>query len=336
MKLLLIGNPNVGKTTLFNALTGGHGRTGNYCGVTVGVSERPSRFPGLGTVCDLPGLYSLDGMSMEETLAGDYIARQKREGTEFLAVQIADASTLVRSLRLTRALLALGIPLVLGVTMCRRFRRRGGRIDCAKIGRSLGLRCFEVDALRKKSVAAFAGELARLTSGAGYRAECEAAQNRKNVGENGGENSGKNNREAKLPEGYLPARTTGGKADRLFLNAGFALPAFFAAAGLVFFLTFGKGMPGDLLKGLAEALFARLAEKAGEVIDSPTVRSLVCDGLILGAGGVVSFLPQIALMYLFLDLLEESGFMSALAVMTDGLFSGIGLSGRAAFSVLLG
>ena len=336
MKLLLIGNPNVGKTTLFNALTGGHGRTGNYCGVTVGVSERPSRFSGLGTVCDLPGLYSLDGMSMEETLAGDYIARQKREGTEFLAVQIADASTLVRSLRLTRAILALGIPLVLGVTMCRRFRRRGGRIDCAKIGRSLGLRCFEVDALRKKSVAAFAGELARLTSGAGYRAECEAAQNRKNVGENGGENSGKNNREAKLPEGYLPARTTGGKADRLFLNAGFALPAFFAAAGLVFFLTFGKGMPGDLLKGLAEALFARLAEKAGEIIDSPTVRSLVCDGLILGAGGVVSFLPQIALMYLFLDLLEESGFMSALAVMTDGLFSGIGLSGRAAFSVLLG
>lgn len=89
-------------------------------------------FSGLGTVCDLPGLYSLDGMSMEETLAGDYIARQKREGTEFLAVQIADASTLVRSLRLTRALLALGIPLVLVVTMCRRFRRRGGRIDCER------------------------------------------------------------------------------------------------------------------------------------------------------------------------------------------------------------
>ncbi|MFQ9736262.1 MAG: nucleoside recognition domain-containing protein [Christensenellaceae bacterium] len=90
-------------------------------------------------------------------------------------------------------------------------------------------------------------------------------------------------------------------------------------------------MPGVWLKNTFETLIGRLAEFAGGEIDSPIVRSLVCDGLIGGAGSVLSFIPQIALMYLFLDFLEESGFMSALAFMTDGLFSKIGLSGRAAF-----
>lgn len=95
-------------------------------------------------------------------------------------------------------------------------------------------------------------------------------------------------------------------------------------------------MPGVRLKEALEGLIERFAGFCGERIESPVVRSLVCDGFLGGIGSVLSFVPQIALMYLFLDFLEESGFMSALAFMTDGLFSKIGLSGRAAFSVLLG
>lgn len=159
MKILLIGNPNVGKTTLFNALTGAHNRTGNYHGVTVGVSERPSRFPVLGTVCDLPGLYSLDGLSMEEKLAGDYIEKQTGE---YLAVQVADAAHLKRSLKLTESLARPRHP--------RRARgddvqaisrpRRGDRLR--RLRRTLGVKCFEVDALRKKSVKAFGGVARRV------------------------------------------------------------------------------------------------------------------------------------------------------------------------------
>ncbi len=322
MKILLIGNPNVGKTTLFNALTGAHNRTGNYHGVTVGASERTSRLAGLDVVCDLPGLYSLDGMSMEEKLAGEYIAGQKED---FLAVQVADAAYLKRSLKLTKSLLARGIPVVLALTMCKKFRARGGKIDCEKLSAQLKIRCFEVDALRKRSVKAFAEALTGMFPAlSAYRSACRRAS----VEE---ETFG---REATAA--YSPAPFGETKLTKLSLNAFFALPAFFLLAGLVFFLTFAEGMPGVFLKNLFESLIRRLSEAVGGAIDSPIVRSLVCDGLISGAGSVLSFIPQIALMYLFLDFLEESGFMSALAFMTDGLFSRIGLSGRAAFSVLLG
>lgn len=323
MKILLIGNPNVGKTTLFNALTGAHNRTGNYHGVTVGVSERLSRFSREDTVCDLPGLYSLDGMSMEERLAGEYIEKQKGE---FLAVQVSDAAHLKRSLKLTESLLSRGIPVVLAVTMCKKHRARGGRIDCGELSSRLKLKCFEVDALKKSSVRAFAEKLSRLYPVLGdYRKNCRSAVLYTKNGEiDGGAN------------GYSPASSGENKFNRLCLNGFFALPMFFLLAGSVFFLTFGRGMPGDFLKTLSETLVCALADFCGGKINSPIVRSLVCDGFIKGAGSVLSFIPQIALMYLFLDFLEESGCMSALAFMTDGIFSKIGLSGRAAFSVLLG
>ena len=338
MKILLTGNPNVGKTTLFNALTGAHNRTGNYHGVTVGVSEKnSSKRLALGLIADLPGLYSLDGMSMEEKLAAKYIDDQKGD---FLVVQVADAEHFKRSLKLTNSLLSRGLPVVLVLTMCKKFRARGGKLDCGRLSEAFGIRCIETDALRRKSVKALAEALKEVfLSLSQYREKCrlsplrdkkffsEASSNVLSTGDSFGKY---------FSTAYSPAPVGADKLTNLCLNAFFALPAFFALIGLVFFFTFGEHMPGVRLKEALEGLIERFAGFCGERIESPVVRSLVCDGFLGGIGSVLSFVPQIALMYLFLDFLEESGFMSALAFMTDGLFSKIGLSGRAAFSVLLG
>lgn len=314
MKILLVGNPNVGKTTLFNALTGAHNRTGNYHGVTVGVSERTAKEAGLGTVCDLPGIYSLNGKSMEEVHAGKYIDAQKSKGA--LIIQVIDAEHLRRGLRLTDSLIKTGLPVVLALTMCDRHRKRGGELDCNRLARSIGLPCLEVDALSKKSVADFSERLSEFAC-------------RKSLHGSSGY----------IPEGVLDGYKTAVCKSRITekcLNGYVALPLFFAFATLIFYITFADGMLGVFLKERLERVISFLSERIKRDMRSPILKTLICDGLISGVGSVLSFIPQIALIYLFLDLLEESGFMSVLAYATDGLFSLIGLSGRAAFSVLLG
>ncbi len=297
-RVVLAGNPNAGKTTLFNALTKSNLRTGNFHGVTTAPTEKTVN--GI-TYVDAPGLYAMSAYSMEEISAAEEVQAAD------IIIDVADSLTLENSLNLTRRLISTGKPVILYVTKLNQLKRRGGKIDAEKLSRRLGIPVYICPPKQ------FKRELERGVN---------LAVKRENL---------------PLSAAYTAGNESLTKADRLFYNRFFALFFFIAAIAAMFFLAFHPSMPGTLLKDLAESL---ICDKLGGFLTSKmrneAVISLVSEGVLGGAGSVLSFIPQLAVLYLFLTLLDESGITSALAFATDGLFEKVHLSGRAAFSLASG
>ena len=305
VRILLVGNPNAGKSTLFNALTHGHARVGNWHGVTVGALEGKAKLGGKRvTVCDLPGIYTVEGTSMEERYACDYVLSHPNDRVLF----VSECATLARSLPLFAALCK-GRKAALVLTKRRAFERAGGKIDAEELARRLKIDVIDADK-GKRAVKKQTGEF--LAAPKIYEGKGDA-------------------------EGiFTPPKIGLSKADNLLLNGWFAFPLFFLLLFAAFCLTFARHGPGDFLKGCVERFFCDFLAGKAEGVASPVLRSFLCDGILSGLGGVLCFLPQIALLYTFLIVLEESGLFSRLAVLCDGFCAKIGLSGRAVFSLLLG
>lgn len=310
-KLLLLGNPNAGKSTLFNALTGGHARVGNWHGVTVSALEGEALLSGNRVrVADLPGVYCADGLSMEERAACAYL-KVHPEGVVCL---VSECAALPRSLALLSAL-AKERRAFLVLTKKRQFVRQGGKLEERELERVLGIPVVSAEGVPPRVLRERVGE-ALLRAGPLGAASEEGRS---------------------LPkEAYTRAPMRLTKFDRFLLHpaAAFALFALLLAAA--FFLTFSPVGPGGLLKGLIEALIDQIKEAFQTHIPSPVLCSFVGEGLVGSVGGVLCFLPQIGMLFLFLTLLEESGLLSRLAFFTDGTLSRAGLSGRAVFSLLMG
>ena len=298
-KVVLAGNPNAGKTTLFNALTKSNLRTGNFHGVTTSPAKKTR---GGVTYADVQGMYAFRPYSMEEQSAIDEVKSAD------LVINVVDALTLENSLNLTRQIIGSGVKTIVYITKSASLKRRGGSVDTEKLSAHLGAPVYDCPPKKLKKLI-----------------------------ENGLDVLVKKDPAMRLSEAYSGGNLRISKADKLFYNRFFSLAFFVAAILLMFFLAFHPIMPGVLLKNLVENLICvKLSDAICANMQSPAVISLVSEGILGGAGGVLSFIPQLIILYFFLTVLDESGITSALAFATDGIFEKVRLSGRAAFSLTSG
>lgn len=298
-KVVLAGNPNAGKTTLFNSLTKSSLKTGNFHGVTTSPAKKTV---GDFTYVDVPGMYSFNGYTMEEASA-----REESISAD-LIVNVIDCLTLESSLDLTKRLIGLNKNVIVYLTKADRLKARGGKVDPVLLQKMLGVPVYL----------------------------CTPAQLKKVI-ENGSIGVTAHDPKISLDKAYYGGNSCLNAAERVFYNKFFALPFFVFTLIATFFITFHPSMPGAILKGLLETLLCdKLAGAVDNLIVNPVLASFITEGVIGGVGGVLSFLPQITILYLVLILLDESGVSSALSFVTDGLFEKVGLSGRAAFSLTAG
>ncbi|MFM8415195.1 MAG: ferrous iron transporter B [Planctomycetota bacterium] len=339
LTVALLGNPNTGKSTLFTALAGIPTRVGNYPGVTV--EEKLGRFTHAGTVIelvDLPGTYSLSPQGPDEQVAVDVLhGRQPDVPRPDVVVMVADATNLERNLFLATQATELGLPLVVALTLSDLGRRRGRAIDDAALASRLGCPVVPVAAPRGEGLdglkaailsAAAAGPPAPLplqpVPGDGGRpAAARDAIRRYALVD-------------RLLEGLIrvdstPPRLPEDRIDRLLTHRLWGT-LFFAAVMLALFSSiFWLAAPlMDLISAGMDGLSAWVAE----VLPPGAIRDLVVDGVLAGVGGVVVFVPQIALLFLFIAALEGCGYLARAAYLMDRLLVGAGLSGKSFIPLL--
>ncbi len=401
LNVAFIGNPNCGKTTLFNAYTGANLKVANWPGVTVEKKEGKFNFQGNEFhLVDLPGLYSLTSYTMEEKLSRKYILKEDVD----VIVDVADASSLERNLYLVLQLIELGKPVVLALNMMDIVEERGMEIDLHRLPEMLGIPVIPISA-RKRT---------------GLNILMHAVEHHKNKTFDKIEHHHKNGNhihnhheefavvysddiedkidliierlKAKYPDmknyrwyaikflekdeeiidlytvslddivdkNYemeiikqkydfieevisevlvnkdLKSASTD-KVDSIFTHKIWGIPIFFGIMALVFFFTFTVG---DYLKGYIESALTVFSELVAVFLNSigasDFICSLITDGIISGVGGVITFLPNIFILFLALAFLEDSGYMSRVAYVMDGIMGKIGLSGRAFIPMLLG
>lgn len=326
----MAGNPNAGKTTLFNSLTGLRQKVANYPGVTVERKEGNWKLPfGHARLIDLPGLYSLEATSLDEQIARQVIAGEQDDIPRPAAViAVVDSTNLERNLYLVTQIMEFGIPVVVALTMMDVFERQGHEIDIALLSKRLGVPVIAINAKDGRGVE----DLAIAASDAvGHQAAAFSLQTAENGDSQNARIFARYNFvsdivQASVRHNDLDKHRRSEKIDSMLTHRFFGLAILAGLMLLVFQAIFSwASLPMDLL----EQGFGWLADESRAVIPAGILNDLVSDGIIAGVGGVVVFLPQILLLFFFISLLEDSGYMARAAFLLDKLMSRVGLHGKA-------
>jgi len=380
-----VGNPNCGKTTLFNALTGSRLKVANWPGVTVEKVEGETEYEGMGIrLVDTPGIYSLTCYTIEEKVTRSCVMDDDID----VIINIVDASSLERNLYLTLQLLELGKPVVLALNMMDIVKERGMEIDLHRLPELLGgIPVVPVSAARRAGLdillhavvhhyeegaeeyildypREIEDKIAKLSvmMQAHYPTHSSVRWHAIKLLEDDEEvkeehpiqtaNVVDRSYEKEIIQykyayiEHVVAETlfhrekkaaNTDKVDRLLTHPVLGVPLFLLIMCLVFFLTFTVG---DLLKGVFEQGLEIFSDSVGRLLEAMHVagwlRSLVVDGIIAGVGGILTFLPNIFILFLALAVLEDSGYMSRVAYVMDSIMGKVGLSGKAFLPMILG
>ena len=325
----VVGNPNAGKSVLFNALTGARQKVGNYPGVTVerhiGRANLPDGMPI--ELVDLPGAYGLDPTSPDEAVTRDVLlGKQAGERLPQALIIVVDASNLDNHLRFAIQLIDLGLPTVIALNMVDLAKRDGLVLDANRLEAELGVPVVETVAVRKRGIADLLAQLNALLltpglirPGAGPSHDPLTLQRRA--------------RDIALAAivSETPTRRITHRLDGLFLHP-YIGPLILAAVLFVMFQAVfaWSAVPADWL----EALTLDLGRAVGAALPQGVLRSMIVDGVFAGVGAVIVFLPQILILFLFILVLESTGYMVRAAFLMDRLMSHAGLSGRAFIPLL--
>ncbi len=345
MRIALTGNPNSGKTTMYNALTGRNERVGNWAGVTVDKKESPIKknyYNGTEELIavDLPGAYSMSPFTSEESITSGYV---KNENPDVI-INIVDATNLSRSLFFTTQLLELGIPVVVALNKNDINEKKETEIDAVKLSEKLGcpvVKTVSTVASDKglAEVVKAAAELKGKEQKAPYVQENVNLHSKEAVQEADKKRFEFVNKlvaEVETRKVFTNETNFQDKIDDVLTNKFLGIPIFAVVMFLVFDIsqsTFGPFL-ADTLVGWIETFqgwVAGMVEGA-----SPFLQALLVDGIIGGVGAVVGFLPLVMVMYFLIALLEDCGYMARVSVVMDPIFKRVGLSGKSVIPMVIG
>ena len=343
MRIALTGNPNSGKTTMYNALTGRNEKIGNWAGVTVDRKESPIKkdhYDGAKELIavDLPGAYSMSPFTSEESITSGYVKNEHPDAI----INIVDATNLSRSLFFTTQLLELGIPVIVALNKNDINEKKGTQINEALLSEKLGCPVIKTTSTTDtglKDVVAAAAELEGKGQVPPYvqgninlhdKTEVEAADRKRFDFVNGIV------KEVEVRKVQTKEKTKGDAIDKVLTNPISGLIIFAAIMYLVFFIS--QSTLGTYLADILTGWIETFQEWVGGLLENanPFLYALLVDGIIGGVGAVVGFLPLVMVMYFLIALLEDCGYMARATVVLDPIFKRVGPSGKSVIPMIIG